>query len=58
MKITDTFLLLRSLSMEYSVNSKISRPEVVIPSENENEEPKTIIITADALQIRMDKERR
>lgn len=57
MKITDTLI---ATLLKHGVFGELKnfKTEVVIPSENENEEPKTIIITADALQIRMDKERR
>ena len=53
MKITDT-LITTLLKHGVVGEMKNFKTEIVIPGETENDEPRTIIITADALQIKMD----
>ena len=53
MKITDT-LITALLKHGVIGEMKNFRTEILIPGETENDEPRKIIITADALQIKMD----
>jgi len=53
MKITDT-LITTLLKHGVMGEMKNFRTEILIPGESENDEPRKIIITADALQIKMD----
>ena len=53
MKITDTLI---TTLLKHGVFGELKnfKTEIVIPAEKEGDAPKTIVITADALQIRMD----
>ena len=54
MKITDTLI---TLILKQGVLGEMNnfRTEIPIPGETEKDEPRKIIITADTIQIRMDK---
>lgn len=57
MKITDT-LITTLLKHGVVGEMKNFKTEIEIPGETEDDEPRKIIITADLIQIRMDREGR
>ena len=55
MKITDTLI---TTLLKYGVIGEMKnfKTEIEIPGETEDGEPRKVIITADSIQIRMDRE--
>ena len=55
MKITDTLI---TTLLKYGVIGEMKnfKTEIEIPGETEDDEPQKVIITADSIQIRMDRE--